>query len=336
MQTTGKSLKLLNRLRTLMLATVAVLIVLAVLVGANLAGCLKAVSIVQGAPIPVLAATGPVLDAQSLVRRIPYSRHPEKVLSFDPAERYQATMLRGQGDCGDMAKGLAYQLSRQGIDYQEIHFLPKRNLLKGWGHTILRVPLQIGSERKTALLDIYEGGILERQGRLIDVQDLATAKPGSVSIHRLAPLRWEKEFNRYDELLKDHHLGYTPASHMRNYLQWSRRIYLPLGNQKLEYGLYSLALLLLDQHRSIYTASVAAAMEPVDFQMRTFWLLCLQLLRFGLVLLGALTTLYAWLALSIRWKAKGVDNVGDRGVIEAGKRRSKTSHSATQEPVSRI
>jgi hypothetical protein len=336
MQTTGKPVKLLNRLLILILATVAVLIGLAGLVGANLTGCLKAVSIVQGAPIPALNVTGPALDAQSLLRRIPYTRHPEKVLSFEPAERYRATILRGQGDCGDMAKGLAYQLSRQGIDYQEIHLLPKRNLLKGWGHTILRVPLQIGSERKTALLDIYEGGILERQGRLIDVQDLATAKPGSVTIHRLAPLRWEKEFNRYDILLKDHHLGYTPASHMRNYLQWSRRVYLPLGNQKLEYGLYSLALLLLDKHRPIYTASVAAAMDPVDFQMRTLWLLCLQLLRFGMVLLGALSTLYAWLAWNIRRKAKGADHVGNRGVIEAGKSRSKTSRSTTQEPVSRI
>ncbi|HKJ23885.1 MAG TPA: hypothetical protein VKB65_03625 [Myxococcota bacterium] len=191
--------------------------------------------------IPDLDTSRGFVDIASVVGRIPLNGH--EVWCVDPATRWRGTVLEGGGNCSQMCFGLAYQLDREGVDYQIIHMLTPKGVGHGDGHTVIRLPYRFDGVERVGLVDVSFGSILTGDGVPLDVAQVA-APPVEGWGH--IPLNAAARFpNYHDDFLVDAVIGYVPPSEVHDYYAFIQRVYFSLGADKPEkYVFDGLALLL--------------------------------------------------------------------------------------------
>jgi hypothetical protein len=193
-----------------------------------------------GGPVPDLDTSRGYVDIEAVLRAVPLGG-PE-VLSVDPEVRHRRTMVEGGGNCSQMCFGFAYQLARDGFDYQLIHLLTSEGIGIGDGHTLIRIPYRLDGDERVGVVDVSFGSILTGDVGPLDVADLE-ASP--VEGWGYLPLNDAARFpDYYDDFAIDAVVGWVPPSEVREYFAFIDRVYFRLGSERVEkYVFDGLALL---------------------------------------------------------------------------------------------
>ena len=172
-------------------------------------------------------------DAETVLRTIPPPRpNASNVWAVQPAEKSRQTLVEGRGNCSHLAFGLAYQLDREGVDYQVVHFMPPGGFLSGEGHTVLRTRFTHQGRTRVGLVDVVGGGLPMRFGRVLDVSDLMLPI-SNLEFAALNPGRRPVE-SYYIDLARESVVGTIPGRDINAYHAFLESVYVPLGNPKLE------------------------------------------------------------------------------------------------------
>lgn len=241
----------------------------------------------QPLPNDDLRVSQPTVDVASLVRRIPYRSHPQMVYEVHPDEKYRRTILEGDGNCSNLTFGLARYLDRTDTDYEIVHLMPRKRFLRGEGHTVLRVRYRWQGQKRTGIVDVYEGGLPCSRGRLLDVRDLETGGIEDFSLISLHPKK-EDGSPYYGEFLDQCVVGRIPSAEVRRYFRFLDSVYLPLGNRRLEKYAYDGLSLLAGYYPTVHVGSVQDVFGP--YSWRPLFIGLLWLFRSALVLIPAAFT----------------------------------------------
>jgi len=170
-----------------------------------------------------------------IIEKAPIRRGP--VATVDPAKKYRLTILEGAGNCSERAFGLAWKLRQSEVDLQIVHLLPQRGFVLGIGHSVIRIPYEDRGHTRVGLVDLLEGGLPTSNGEPLDIEDLTR---GSISDFEIRPLTrlQDKESPYYGDFLDNVSIGYIPAREIDHYFHFIERVYVPLGNDRLEKILY--------------------------------------------------------------------------------------------------
>lgn len=190
-------------------------------------------------PGPIAGITPPVqraLDVRSIIAGIPY-RSLAQVYAVNPPDRYQRTIVEGNGNCSNFANGLAYLLIAEEIPFQIVHFFPRDGFLDGMGHTILNTAYVIDDNRQVGIVDVIEGGIPGVAGRNLTLQDITGRGLHGVSIQPLNA-RHDQASPYYESFLDNSAVGVMDGAAVADYFRLLERFYVPLGNRQLETYFY--------------------------------------------------------------------------------------------------
>jgi len=179
--------------------------------------------------IPALRASEPV-DVEALMRPVPL--HGRPVRNVHPETRWRRTLVEGGGNCSQISFGLAYHLSRIGVDYQIIHMLTSEGLALGQGHTVVRLRYRLDGATGVGLLDASFGVMLHGAKGVLDVEDVENAPvPGWDEL----ALNDAARFPDYDDdFLTEAVIGYVPKADVDRYYAFLDRVYRPLGSDIFE------------------------------------------------------------------------------------------------------
>jgi hypothetical protein len=233
--------------------------------------------------VPDLDTGGGYVDVAALLGGIPFSS--ELVWNVDPATRHRRTIVEGGGTCSQMCFGLAYQLDRDGIDYQIIHLLTTDGMGQGEGHTVIRLPFRLDGVEHVGLVDVSFGSILTGDVGILDVDDVASPP---VEGWGHLPLNQAARFPDYhDDFLVDSVVGYIPPSEVRRYYDFIERVYFSFGADKPEKYLFDGLALLLGQLPEVYVPEYDRLLAS---RRTTLWLHrgALAVLRSALLVVPAL------------------------------------------------
>ncbi|MBW2315886.1 MAG: hypothetical protein JRH10_17080 [Deltaproteobacteria bacterium] len=199
--------------------------------------------------IPDLSAEpGGYLDIEAVLRPIPL--HGRQVWNVLPETRHRRTMIEGGGNCSQISFGFAYQLERQGIDYQIIHMFTPAGLGLGDGHTVIRVPFVYEGVEHVGLVDMSFGGLLVGDRGMLDVADVDAAPvPGWSQIDLNAKARFP---DYHDNFLVGAIVGYVPSSEIRDYYAFIERVYLTVGADMAEKFFFDGLALLFGRLPEVY------------------------------------------------------------------------------------
>lgn len=198
--------------------------------------------------IPDLDTSRGYLDIAAVLGAIPL--HGDQVWSVNPATRYRRTVIEGGGNCSQVCYGLAYELDREGIDYQIIHMMTPTGIGYGDGHTVLRLPYRYDGVERVGLVDMSFGSILTGAAGPLDVADIESPPvPGWGHIPLNAAARFP---NYHDDFLVDALVGYVPPNEVHRYYAFIERVYFSIGAPKAEKYFFDGIALVLEQLPHIY------------------------------------------------------------------------------------
>lgn len=189
---------------------------------------------------PLHASPQPV-DIAGIIESAPFV--PGTAVTADPARKYRLTIEQGTGNCSERAFGLAWKLRQSGVDLQIVHLLPHAGFVRGEGHTVIRIPYAMDGSERVGVVDLLEGGLPTDHGEPLDIDELSHGAIDDASIRSLTPLQ-DDESSYYGEFLDRVSIGFIPAREIDPYFEFIERVYVPLGNDRLEKYVYDgLALL---------------------------------------------------------------------------------------------
>lgn len=238
----------------------------------------KSVTIVGQTTAPEILQTDHLLDVARFIGAIPYLHDWETIYSVYPVNKFDQTVIKGNGNCSNLVFGTAYELDRGGIDYEIIHLLPRSRVLNGEGHVVLRVPYRFQGAQRIGIIDMQAAGLPQSQGQFVDRKDLETGSLLEYTLLQLNPRRDYSNSYYYTDFLETAHTGSMPAKEVRRYFRFIELIYVPLGNAELEKYIFDGLAILLGVYPSIYVASLSSVFEDVQLQ-RYFFLFALLMMR---------------------------------------------------------
>jgi len=177
------------------------------------------------------------IDIQEILHKIPYKKNASMVYEVQPKQKYSKTIKNGDGNCSNLAFGLAYFLRKQNHEYQIVHLLPPDGFLNGQGHTVVNTPYVINGKSNYGIVDVLEGGLPQVNDLFIDINSLRKASFSSPSILSLNPNKDSKS-PYYGEFLNNSIIGIIKSKEVNEYFNFIDTIYIPLGNKKAEKMLY--------------------------------------------------------------------------------------------------
>lgn len=203
-----------------------------------------------------LAADPEGFDIAPLLKSINFWRSME--YDIDPEIRYRKTMLEGRGNCSNMALGFAYLLSVECRKYQILHLLYPSGFLEGNGHTVVNTAYRLNGRTQTGVIDIFEGGVAILEGRVLGLDDL---RHGDLAKARILSLQRDGDTltTTYMSRGERPEIGSISSVECERYFRWTKRIYFPMGSDKLEKYIYDAASLVLGFYPDVYV-------EAADFQ----------------------------------------------------------------------
>lgn len=261
----------------------------------------KSNSITEGILAEDIPISGKALDVKTLISSIPYRPNPGMVYTVYPAAKYKRTILEGESNCSNLVFGAAYYLFRLGIDYQIIHLLPRRDFLKGQGHTVLRTRYSLNGRVHIGIVDILEGGMPRSSDKFLDARQLESGSVTNPSILSLNSRKDDKS-HYYGLFLDDVTIAYMPANQVNRYFRFIEKIYIPLGNRKIEKYIYDGLAVITGFYPNSYVTSVQQLYA--DRQLTRFlFILCLWVLR-AAILVTPMLILYELRLFKRRYKLR--------------------------------
>ena len=192
------------------------------------------------------------LDIQAFLGAVPYRKTQNYYYATLPREKYERSLLGGDGDCSNFSFGAAYYLLGRGIDFDIVHFLPADALFSGDGHVALRVPYLYRGRSGAGVLDPAGGGVPLAGGRVLDYPELpaSAAMATFVQINNRALPEYAGYYSA--DYLRTVSIGITPAAAVERYFRFIETIYLPFHKPRLEKMLYDGMALLSGSYYPIY------------------------------------------------------------------------------------
>lgn len=182
------------------------------------------------------------IDPVPLLENIPYQN--KRIVDVLPKRRYRKTIHGGLGDCANFSYGFAFHLNNISVDYSIVHLLRSPGFEVGTGHVALETALEFGGLKQSAILDLFEGGILHDEDKLISVKDIVQGTYNDIRIIPLNKLRDDHANYYATEILANTVIGITPKNDMVRYFKFINRVYFDLDARNAEKYIYQgLALL---------------------------------------------------------------------------------------------
>lgn len=213
---------------------------------------------------PIVAA-GDAVDIARIIAATPY--HSGRVMTLDFEEKYRATIEGGAGTCSERSFGLAWKLRRSDLDIQIVHLMRPGEIVRGVGHTVVRIAYDDAGETRVGLVDLLEGGLPTSGGVPLDIQDLTH---GAVPDFRIRSFndRKDEASRYYGDFLDGASIGFIPARELDSYFAFIESVYRPLGSERLEKLFFDGLALLLGALPSVYVPDDAVLVGPHAIEMR--------------------------------------------------------------------
>lgn len=208
-------------------------------------------------------STNKVVDPKKIVSAIPYIRG--RFIDVLPKRRYERSIINGKGDCSNLAHGLAYSLVESNIDFSIVHLLKMPGFIDGEGHVALEAAMVIDGVRRSAVLDLLEGGILTDGSKIISSKDLLSGEYEQIRVIPYHETRDEKSRYYQSEQLKNTVLGFTPDEEIQQYFSFIETIYLDLGNKGIERYVFDGMALLIGLYPKIHVSETDANKIKEEF-----------------------------------------------------------------------
>jgi len=191
------------------------------------------------------------IDIQQILHKIPYKDYGGMVYEIQPQQKYSQTIKNGYGNCSNLVFGLAYHLRQRNHEYQIVHLLPPDGFLNGDGHTVINTPYVINGKNSYGIVDVHEGGLPQDNDLLIDLNSLRNANFSNPSILSLNPNK-DEQSPYYGEFLDNSIVGIIKSEEVDVYFNFIDKIYVPLGNKKIEKMLYDGLSVVFGYYPNIY------------------------------------------------------------------------------------
>lgn len=221
---------------------------------------------------PVRMSSAPV-DIARIIEDTPYTS--ETAGTVNPYAKYQQTIEEGAGNCSERAFGMAWKLRESEVDYQIVHLMRSESFAIGGGHTVLRVGYDDDGVARMGVVDLLEGGIPTNGGEPLDIADLTQGPIPDFELRRMTPLL-DDESDWYGEFLDGAAIGYIEAHEVNRYFAFIERIYVPLGNEKIEKLVFDGIALLFGVLPNIYVPDYESLVEAhrveALVQKLSFWI----------------------------------------------------------------
>ncbi len=176
-------------------------------------------------------------DVRQLLEPIPY-RDSGSIFDVLPQDRFHKTIKTGRGNCSNLSFGMAFLLLQRSYAFQVVHIIPYDGLFSGTGHTVLDMSYIIDGVTHRGLVDILEGGLPRVKDSFIDLPTLLKKHLDQPAILPLN-VRKDVESAYYGNFLEGSAVGVVPRDEIARYFSFINRIYIPLGNKRLERIIYS-------------------------------------------------------------------------------------------------
>lgn len=215
-------------------------------------------NVIRPGVIPELhAGTSQFLDVRAVISRIPYDSLAQ-VYAINPPDRYQRTIIEGNGNCSNFVNGLAYLLVNEEIPFQIVHFFEIDGFLTGVGHSVINAAYELNDQKRIGIVDVAEGGIPMTGSRYLTVADLQTHGLASVSIAPLGARQGDAS-QYYGSFLDRSVIGVVDGTATAAYFHRLEQAYVPLGAPRLETYLYRGIAIILGLYPRI-------TVTPADYQ----------------------------------------------------------------------
>lgn len=107
--------------------------------------------------------------------------------------------LIGVGNCSQQSKGLGLIFDSLGIEYSIVHFLPKKKLFEGQGHTILRMKNHQTSFLIDPIFKMFPAKEFSDSNKIcIDLQDLRIRRMGILNLNNIKVIDVKGSEKYYD------------------------------------------------------------------------------------------------------------------------------------------
>lgn len=176
-------------------------------------------------------------DVEYFISSIPYNS-TETIFSVLPKDRFNKSIVNGNGNCSNLVFGAAYYLLKNQLEFQVLHFLPVDNFIDGYGHTVLYMKFKFQNlDPNYGIIDIKEAGIPTFNGVPIDIDELLDPRY-DIDLYELNFMNRER-INYYEqELLNNNIIAVIESKSIRKYFKFLDKIYVSLGNEKFEKLVY--------------------------------------------------------------------------------------------------
>ena len=284
----------------------------------------KIMALRVGVPVePDWDSAADAFDAPRVIGAIPYSGNATLAYVL-PSELYEATLLNGLGNCANKSRGLSYYLEQRGLPFQRIELLSAEAYLRGSGHVLIRTKYTHAGETRVGLVDMLEGGLPAKGVRPIDLDELKTSEPFTISILPLNN-RCDRHSDYYGTFLDSVVFATSQSDEIRRYFRWVERIYVPLGSPVLERFVCNASAIVLGWFPGLFVSQadydrlVGPNKQILLIAQTMTWAT-----RGLLVLLPTLVALKLGLLVRARWKGSATPSVvpdlgGDRGIATAAR-----------------
>lgn len=182
---------------------------------------------------------------------ITYKDEPASSWFVDPELKYKDTILAGNGNCSNLAFGAMYAFIESMEQAAIVHLLNKDfSFLDGIGHTVLSVNM----EKKSIVLDVFEGGIPLQNRNYIDAEHF-TYNVEDIFTHQVLNDRRDSQ-NQYftNSNLQEVELGLIPQREIIDYFNFLDRVYVPLGHTYFEKLFYDTLSFLFGYYPNTYVS----------------------------------------------------------------------------------
>ncbi len=188
-------------------------------------------------------------DSEFLISQIPYRDDVHDIWNVRPFDKYQSTILNGNGNCSNFAFGAMYRFINQNSQAYIAHLLNKdMSFLEGKGHTVVELVTEDGK----VIFDLHEGGMPKINGNAINT-DLTDLKRTDEFSHHSFNSRKDNVNEYFNfQYLEKIEFGLIPQKEISEYFIFLDFIYVELGSPFAEKLLYDTLALFTGKYPNTY------------------------------------------------------------------------------------
>jgi len=136
-------------------------------------------------------------DIEQFISSIPYN-NDQTMYTVLPKNRFEESILNGDGNCSNLVYGAAYYLLKKNLDFEIVYMLPVDNFLFGYGHTLLQMEFKFKDlNLQYGIIDFREAVIPTIQGIPKGINELNDPR-SSIELYEINSLNRER-MNYFDQ-----------------------------------------------------------------------------------------------------------------------------------------